>query len=153
MFAGVCLCVEVLFKLCLLIKGTVKLSWAAGGKEATELFRKQVCKAWTRRSVCAAFWNLEKKTERKKETPDRVTYMESLSVFNMHESGMKVWCSRSSHPEGASLTELEHPKHTILKLHSAVELGQVVVINSQQLKCEEIKWQEGFERDRRDDGV
>lgn len=45
----------------------------------------------------------------------------------------------SSHPEGASLAELEHPEHTVLKLHRAVELGQVVVIDAQQLKCEDME--------------
>lgn len=39
-----------------------------------------------------------------------------------------------SYPERAPLTELKHPKHTVLKLHRAVELGQVVVIDTQQLK-------------------
>lgn len=42
----------------------------------------------------------------------------------------------SSHPEGSSLAQLKHPVHTVLELDSAVELGQVVVINPQQLECE-----------------
>lgn len=44
-----------------------------------------------------------------------------------------------SYPEGAPLTELKYPKHTVLKLHRAIELGQVVVIDTQQLKHEEIE--------------
>lgn len=40
----------------------------------------------------------------------------------------------SPYPEGAPLTQLKHPKHTILKLHCAIELGQVVVIDAHQLK-------------------
>lgn len=45
---------------------------------------------------------------------------------------------KCSYPEGASLTELKHPKHTVLKPDGAVELGQVVVINTQELKYEEM---------------
>ena len=58
-----------------------------------------------------------------------------------------------SYPEGAPLTELKHPKHSVLKLHRAVELGQVVVIYAQQLKHEEearMEQQEGVGRDRED---
>lgn len=42
----------------------------------------------------------------------------------------------ASHPEGSSLAQLKHPVHTVLELDSAVELGQVVVIDPQQLECE-----------------
>lgn len=51
-----------------------------------------------------------------------------------------------SYPEGASLTKLEHPKHAILKLHRAVKLCQVVVVDAQQLKnkdTEEVRDREG----------
>lgn len=41
-----------------------------------------------------------------------------------------------SYPEWAPLTELEHPEHSVLKLHRAVELGQVVVVDTQQLEHE-----------------
>lgn len=41
---------------------------------------------------------------------------------------------RHSYPEGASLTELKHPEHTVLKLHRSIELCQVVVIYTQQLQ-------------------
>lgn len=129
----VCLFVEVLFKLCLLIKGTVKLSWAAGEKRPLSSFVNRFARHG-QGGVCAQHVEILKKDWKKERRVE-----------------LKVWCSCSSHPEGASLTELEHPKHTILKLHSAVELGQVVVINSQQLKREEVKWQEGFERDRREE--
>lgn len=44
-----------------------------------------------------------------------------------------------SYPEGAPLTELKHPVHTVLKLHRAVKLGQVVVIDTQQLKHRNMK--------------
>lgn len=39
----------------------------------------------------------------------------------------------ASYPQRAPLTELEHAKHAVLKLHRAVELGQVVIIDPQQL--------------------
>lgn len=42
----------------------------------------------------------------------------------------------SSYPERAPLTELEHPEDAVLKLHCAVELGQVVIIDAQQLDDE-----------------
>lgn len=38
-----------------------------------------------------------------------------------------------SYPQRASLAQLEHPKQAVLKLDGAVELGQVVVIDPQQL--------------------
>lgn len=44
-----------------------------------------------------------------------------------------------SHPERSSLAQLKHPIHTILELDSAVELGQIVVVNSQQLEGEEVQ--------------
>lgn len=45
---------------------------------------------------------------------------------------------RETYPEGASLAELKHPEHAVLKLHCAIELRQVVVIDVQQLKDEEL---------------
>ena len=71
----------------------------------------------------------------------RITYYSSI----WH--AVTVWVRVCSYPEGAPLTELKHPKHTVLKLHRAVELGQVVVIYTQQLKHEDMvvarrrKWQ------------
>lgn len=118
MFACVCLCVEVLFKPCLLIKGTVKLSWAAGKKRPPSSFVNRFARHG-HGGVRARHFEILKK-ELKERNPSQ-SYV------------------RSSHPEGASLTELEHPKHTVLKLHGAVELGQVVVINPQQLEREEVK--------------
>lgn len=51
----------------------------------------------------------------------------------------KINQDKGSYPQGAPLTELKHPKHAVLKLHCAVELGQVVIINSQQLGKRQIK--------------
>lgn len=38
-----------------------------------------------------------------------------------------------SYPQRAPLAELKHPEHAVLELHRAVELGQVVIIDAQQL--------------------
>lgn len=69
------------------------------------------------------------------------------AVSEMQWNCKTVWVRVCSYPEGAPLTELKHPKHTVLKLHRAIELGQVVVIYTQQLKREDMearrKWQEG----------
>lgn len=40
----------------------------------------------------------------------------------------------ASYPQGAPLTKLKHSEHTVLKLDCAIELGQVVVIDPQQLR-------------------
>lgn len=45
----------------------------------------------------------------------------------------------ASYPQRAPLTKLKHPEHAVLKLHRAIELGQVVIIDSQQLKKAQAK--------------
>lgn len=41
----------------------------------------------------------------------------------------KCWVC-GSYPEGAPLTKLKHTEHTVLKFHCAVELSQVVVVDT-----------------------
>lgn len=48
-----------------------------------------------------------------------------------HDKGSEN--EEASYPQRAPLTELEHAEHAVLKLHRAVELGQVVIIDPQQL--------------------
>lgn len=49
--------------------------------------------------------------------------------------------NESSYPQRAPLTELKHPEHAVLELHRAVELGQVVIIDPQQLgRSQAKKW-------------
>lgn len=54
------------------------------------------------------------------------------TIFSGTEVRWKECCS--SHPERSSLAQLEHPINSILELDSAIELGQVVVIDPQQLE-------------------
>lgn len=51
-----------------------------------------------------------------------------MTMIN-HDKGSED--EEASYPEGAPLTELKHPEHTVLKLHCAIELGQVVVVDPQ----------------------
>lgn len=61
-------------------------------------------------------------------------YTEHLDNCRIRHRGTFKDSGLSSYPQGAPLTQLKHPKHTVLKLHCAIELGQVVVIDTQQLK-------------------
>lgn len=51
-----------------------------------------------------------------------------------HDKGSEN--EEAPYPQRAPLTELEHAEHAVLKLHRAVELGQVVIIDPQQLRRE-----------------
>lgn len=68
-----------------------------------------------------------------------------FSPFHCFCSSCNIWLKnkinqdKGCYPQGAPLTELKHPKHAVLKLHGAVEFGQVVIIDSQQLEKRQIK--------------
>ena len=54
--------------------------------------------------------------------------------MHIKENDRTTIVKRQTYPKGASLAELKHAKHTVFIFHSAVELGQVVVVNAHQLK-------------------
>lgn len=70
-----------------------------------------------------------------------ITYTDRKGTWQQQDvicrESASQWDCVSRYPERAPLAELKHPEDTVLKLHCAIELGQVVVIDTQQLKDED----------------